>query len=469
MSHTPLPAYTVLLPIPGNKSFFQVDYYMRLFGTDGARGIAMTEISCELAMNIGRALGTVLKKNTDTEYRPRVIIGRDTRLSSMALECALAAGLSSVGADVERFRYAIPTPAVAFITANTGAAAGVVISASHNTFEYNGIKIFGSAGFKLPDAKEDEIEHIALNGGYTLVTGASVGRITERVDYIGMYEQHVKGVITATGDKPVLMDCANGAAYLVAREIFDERFLHFEPDGVNVNDNCGSTHIERLSERAKGFASAFAFDGDADRCLAVDENGSIVNGDKLMAVLALHLKSKGKLHKNLVVATVMSNLGFIKYLNARGIEVLTAKVGDRYVLEEMKRTGASLGGEQSGHVILSEYATTGDGLLTAALILNIMRETGKTLGELTREIEDYPQKLINVVVPADFKDNWQNNPVINTIIREAGEQFEGEGRVLIRASGTEPLIRVMTEGKDPVKVLKWAEGIARVIEAESGK
>jgi phosphoglucosamine mutase len=388
----------------------------------------------------------------------------------MALECALAAGLSGVGADVERFNRAIPTPAVAFITANTGAAAGVVITASHNTFEYNGIKIFGSEGFKLPDAEEDEIEHIALNGGYTLVTGAGVGRITERADYLGMYEQQVKGVIKAkNGGKPVLFDCANGAAYFVAREIFDERFLNFEPNGVNVNDNCGSTHIERLSARAKDFAAAFAFDGDADRCLAVDENGNVVNGDKLMAVLALHLKNKGKLRKNLVVATVMSNLGFIKYLNAHGIEVLTAKVGDRYVLEEMKRTGASLGGEQSGHVILSEYATTGDGLLTAALILNIMRETGKTLGELTCEIEDYPQKLINVVVSAAFRDSWQNNPVIREIISEAEEQFEGEGRVLIRASGTEPLIRVMTEGRDRVKVLKWAESIARVIEDESGK
>jgi phosphoglucosamine mutase len=445
---------------------------MRLFGTDGARGIAMTEISCELAMNIGRALGTVLKMKKAANpagYRPKVIIGRDTRFSSMALECALAAGLSGVGVDVERFRFAIPTPAVAFITVNANADAGVVVTASHNTFEYNGIKIFGSEGFKLPDEEEDEIEHIALNGGYTLVTGADVGRITERVDYIEWYERHIKGVITAVGDKPVLMDCSNGAAYFVAREIFDERFINVEPDGVNVNDHCGSTHIERLSERARDFGAAFAFDGDADRCLAVDENGAIVNGDKLMAVIALHLKNKGKLHKNLVIATVMSNMGFIKYMNAHGIEVQTAKVGDRYVLEEMKKTGATLGGEQSGHVILSEYATTGDGLLTAAMILNIMHETGKTLGELTREIEDYPQKLINITVSAAFKDGWQSNAAVAEVIRQASEQFEGEGRVLIRASGTEPLMRVMTEGRDPVMVLKWAETIAQVIKDESRK
>lgn len=445
----------------------------RLFGTDGARGIAVTELSCELAMNIGRAAAQLLACG-NTGERPRILVGRDTRVSSEVLECALAAGICSVGADAELVGV-VSTPALAYLLVQYGADAGVMISASHNPAEYNGIKLFSRKGRKLPDSTEEELERLIFGeeGAFRLCSGADVGRIVRRENARRDYAEYIKRCAECdlTGMR-IALDCANGSAAETAEEIF--RSLGAEvvavgcsPDGVNINEGCGSTHIEGLCAlvKEKGLDAGFAFDGDADRCLAVDEKGALVDGDKLIAVLARRLKSSGRLRENTAVVTVMSNLGLRNSLLREGIKTVAAKVGDRYVLEEMLGGGYNIGGEQSGHIILSDYATTGDGQLTAVMAARVMQETGQTLSELTADLITYPQTQINVKIPAASKGKWQSCAAVMQMIREAERELGSSGRVLVRESGTEPLIRILTEGKDKQLNRLLAEEIEEMIKA----
>ncbi|MDR1755052.1 MAG: phosphoglucosamine mutase [Eubacterium sp.] len=446
----------------------------RLFGTDGVRGIAITELNCELAMNIGRAAADMIRKNSGK--RPTIQIAKDTRVSSSILEAALTAGITSVGADVELLGV-IPTPALAFLVEECGAfdavssRAGIMISASHNTMEYNGIKIFSGNGFKLTDEQEDEIELAVKAEKFKLVFGAEVGRIRHIYTAVSDYVEHI--IDCAGGDLnglKLLVDSANGSASTTCRPIFnglnaDCEHIYNIPNGININENCGSTHIENLCEQVKQgvYDAAVAFDGDADRCLAVDEKGNIVNGDEIMALLACDMKAQNRLNKDTLVCTVMSNMGFHKYLKNYGINTISAKVGDRYVLEEMLKNGYSLGGEQSGHLIFSDHATTGDGQLTAVKLLSFIKKSGKKLSELVAEIPKYPQMLIGVMADEKKKEKWKGDASVLKIIAEAESAMKEEGRILVRESGTEPLIRVMIEGKDKKQVIMWAEKIADAI------
>lgn len=443
----------------------------RIFGTDGARGVAVTELTCELAMQIGRAAAYVLTRESGKSH-PRILVGMDTRVSSRILESALAAGLASVGANAELLGV-VPTPAVAYLVREYKADAGVMISASHNSVEYNGIKLFSGEGFKLPDSVEEEIEALILDRPeeITLRDGTDVETIMRRSkaadDYIGYIQRCAD--IDLSGMK-IGFDCANGSSAATAEKLFsglgaDGSFIANAPDGTNINDNCGSTHIEKLAAYVKqnGLLAGFAFDGDADRCLAVDENGSVVDGDRLIAAVAKYLKGAGRLRGNTAVVTVMSNLGFHDYMKQNGIDTLCAKVGDRYVLEEMLKHGYNIGGEQSGHIILLDYATTGDGQLTAAMLLKVMKETGKKLSELVCDIKDYPQLLVNVKITEQGKGRWSSTPSITEKIAEAEAQLAGSGRVLVRESGTEPLVRVMVEGKDTQLVKRLADTIAEEV------
>ena len=405
----------------------------RLFGTDGARGVANKDLSPELAMKIGRAAAMVL---IDSEHkRPKVSIGMDTRLSGDMLESAIAAGLCSVGADVLLLGV-IPTPAVAYLVKEYGYDAGVVISASHNPFEYNGIKIFKNDGFKLPDALEEEIEAIILDEVRT----------------------------------PPVKVGANGASSVTAEKLFQYlgcsvSVLSADPDGLNINDNCGSTHIENLQNfvRENHCDVGFAFDGDADRLIAVDENGNVVDGDKIIALCSKDMKENGNLAKDTAVVTVMSNMGFFKFAESEGIHCEKTAVGDRYVLENMLKNGYNIGGEQSGHVIFLDYATTGDGELTAIQILKAMKRSGKKLSELASVMEIYPQVLINVRVSQEGKVRFPDDVEIKKAIAHAEAELGDTGRVLVRASGTEPLIRVMLEGKDTAQIQHLGEVIAEVV------
>ncbi len=442
----------------------------RLFGTDGARGVANSELSCELVMQIGRAAAMVL---TDSEHkRPRVLIGMDTRISSQMLRCAISAGLCSVGADVLDVGF-LPTPAVAFLVQKYGYDAGIMISASHNPCEYNGIKIFKSDGYKLPDALEEKIEEIILDG--TIVPepkiGGEVGRIREadmaRFDYI---EHLLETVDEDFSGIKIALDCANGSASYTAPELFTQLGADFEifsavPNGININRDCGSTHIEALQKLVvdNKCAVGFAFDGDADRLLAVDEKGNVVDGDKIVAICAAALKKQNKLSNNTAVVTVMSNLGFKDFCRKHSIAVETTAVGDRYVLERMLEGGYSIGGEQSGHVIFLDYASTGDGQLTAIQLLQILKQSGKPLSALAEEIEIYPQVMLNVRVSKIGKVRYANDSEIKKAIESAEKELGASGRVLVRVSGTEPLIRVMVEGKDESQIKRLAEEIASVV------
>ncbi len=445
----------------------------RIFGTDGARGVAITELTCELAMQIGRAAAYVLTKESGKAH-PRILVGMDTRVSSRILESALAAGLASVGANAELLGV-VPTPAVAYLVREYKADAGVMISASHNSVEYNGIKLFSGEGFKLPDSVEEEIESLILDRPeeITLRDGTEVGIIMRRSNAADDYINYIQKCadIDLSG-MMIGFDCANGSSAATAEKLFtglgvDGSFTANTPDGTNINDECGSTHIEKLAAYVKenGLQAGFAFDGDADRCLAVDENGNIVDGDRLIAVVAKYLKSIGKLKGDTAVVTVMSNLGFHNYMKQNGINTLCAKVGDRYVLEEMLKYGYNIGGEQSGHIILLDYATTGDGQLTAAMILKVLKETGKKLSELVQDIKDYPQLLVNVKITEQSKGKWNETPSIMECIDLAEREFSGEGRVLVRESGTEPLVRVMLEGKDMDMVTRLTNMIADEVRA----
>ena len=442
----------------------------RLFGTDGARGVANTELTSELAMKIGRAAAMVL---TDAEHsRPKVLIGTDTRLSGDMLKAALAAGLCSVGADV-LILGVVPTPAVAYLVKEYGYDAGIMVSASHNPYEYNGIKIFQGDGYKLPDALEEEIESIILDE--TKVppkkAGAELGRCrrasTAQVDYI----DHIltTSEYRYNGMK-VALDCANGSASTTAERLFkalgcDCYIMGAEPNGENINDNCGSTHVEKLQEfvRENKCDVGFAFDGDADRLIAVDENGNIVDGDKIIAICALNMKETGHLKNDTAVVTVMSNMGFFKFAEEHGIHCEKTKVGDRYVLENMKENGHVIGGEQSGHVIFLDYATTGDGQLTAVQLLRAIKRTGKNLSELASVMEIFPQVLKNVRVSNFGKARFNDDEEIKIAIKKAEEELGDTGRVLVRVSGTEPLVRVMLEGKDEAQIDRLADEIVEVV------
>lgn len=446
----------------------------RIFGTDGARGVAVTELTCERAMEIGRAAAYVLTRESGKAH-PNIIVGMDTRISSKILEAALSAGLASVGANALLLGV-VPTPAVAYLVKKYNADAGVMISASHNTVEYNGIKLFSSEGFKLPDSVEEEIEALILDrkGEIKLRDGIEVGRISRLSSAADDYIQHIRECVGA-GDyagmnRRFCFDCANGSSAATARKLFSYlgtgcEFIADESDGTNINDNCGSTHIDHLCEYVKngGMAAGFAFDGDADRCLAVDENGKVIDGDRIIAVLAKRMKEKRLLKGDAAVVTVMSNLGFHDFMKDNGIKTVCAKVGDRYVLEEMQRGGYNIGGEQSGHIIMHDHATTGDGQLTAAMIIKVMQETGKSLAQLCEGIEDYPQLLVNVKITESGKGQWNKVPAITDCISAAEKELAGNGRVLVRESGTEPLVRVMVEGKDMDTVKRLAESIAEEV------
>ena len=446
----------------------------RIFGTDGARGVAITELTCERAMEIGRAAAYVLTKESGKTH-PNIIVGMDTRISSKILEAALSAGLASVGANALQLGV-VPTPAVAHLVRAYNADAGVMISASHNTVEYNGIKLFSSEGFKLPDSVEEEIEALILDcaADIPLCSGTDVGRITRLANACNDYIRHIRDC-AGTGDYAgdglrFCFDCANGSSSATARRLFSYlggncEFIADEPDGTNINEDCGSTHIEQLCERVKlgGFSAGFAFDGDADRCLAVDEHGNVIDGDRIIAILAKRMKDKGVLKGNAAVVTVMSNLGFHDFMRDNDMKTVCAKVGDRYVLEEMQRGGYNIGGEQSGHIIMLDHATTGDGQLTAAMLIKVMQETGKTLSQLCGDIADYPQLLVNVKIGADSKGKWSSTTAITEAIAQAEAQLGTQGRILVRESGTEPLVRVMVEGKDMALVKSLADSVADAV------
>lgn len=443
----------------------------RLFGTDGVRGVANEELTPLLAMQLGQAGAYVLTR--ENAHKPTIMVGCDTRISGDMLANALMAGACSVGANVV-YVGVVPTPAVAYLTRKYKVDAGVVISASHNPVEFNGIKFFDGNGYKLPDALEDEIDELIKNGmkGIKFRTGSSVGKIKYRTDAREEYINHsMKAVPVSLEGMKIVVDCAEGASYYTSVETLKELgatvvAIHNNPDGTNINANCGSTHMEELMARVvyEKANIGLAFDGDADRMLAVDENGKQVDGDQIMAIVGNHMKNKGTLKDNTIVATVMSNLGFFLMGKECGIKMEQTKVGDRYVLERMKEIGANLGGEQSGHIIFLDENTTGDGLLSALHLLEVLVETGKPLSELASIMEVLPQALINARVPNHKKESYMEYPEIAEAIEKLSEKFAGEGRVLIRPSGTEPLVRVMIEGKDQEQIEVEARKLADLIQ-----
>lgn len=443
----------------------------RLFGTDGVRGVANDELTPLLAMQLGQAGAFVLTR--ENMHKPTIMVGCDTRISGDMLANALMAGICSVGANAV-YVGVIPTPAVAYLTRKYKVDAGVVISASHNPVEFNGIKFFDGNGYKLPDALEDEIEAIIKSdmSGIKFPIGSNVGKIKYRTDSREEYINHsIQSVnVDLTGLK-IVVDCAEGAAYYTSVEALRELggnivAIHNMPDGTNINANCGSTHMQELQARVV-FEKAdigLAFDGDADRLLAVDEMGNIVDGDQIMAIVGNHMKENGELANDTIVATVMSNLGFFLMAEKNGIHMEQTKVGDRYVLERMKEIDASLGGEQSGHIIFLNENTTGDGLLSALHLLKVMVETGEKLSELASIMEVLPQALVNAKVPNHKKERYMEYPEIADAIQKLTDKFAGEGRVLIRPSGTEPLVRVMIEGKDQKMIEGEAKRLAELIQ-----
>jgi len=444
----------------------------KYFGTDGVRGVANSELTPELAFKLGRFGGYVLTKDKE---RPKVIIGRDTRISGHMLEGALVAGLLSIGAEVMRLGV-ISTPGVAYLTRALGAEAGVMISASHNPVQDNGIKFFGPDGFKLSDEQEEQIEQLMDQEEDTLPRpiGANLGQVSDYFEGGQKYLQFLKQTVDEefTG-LHIALDCAHGATSSLATHLFadldaDVSTIGTSPNGLNINDGVGSTHPETLAAfvKEKGADVGLAFDGDGDRLIAIDENGEIVDGDQIMYICAKHLKEQGLLKNDTVVSTVMSNLGFYKALEAEGLKSIQTKVGDRYVVEEMKKNDYKLGGEQSGHIIFLDYNTTGDGLLTAIQLVNIMKITGKKLSELASEVEKYPQLLVNVKVTDKYQ--VMENDKVKAIIEEVENEMAGNGRILVRPSGTEPLVRVMAEAPTEEACQEYVEKIAEVIRTEMG-
>ena len=446
----------------------------KYFGTDGVRGEANVELTPELAFKLGRFGGYVLSQH-ETEA-PKVFVGRDTRISGKMLESALVAGLLSVGIHVYKLGV-LATPAVAYLVKTEGASAGVMISASHNPALDNGIKFFGGDGFKLDDEKEAEIEALldATEDTLPRPSAEGLGTLVDYPEGLRKYEGYLVSTGTPLEGMKVALDTANGAASTSARQIFADlgaqlTVIGETPDGLNINLNVGSTHPEALQELVKETQSAIglAFDGDSDRLIAVDENGDIVDGDKIMYIIGKYLSEKGQLAQNTIVTTVMSNLGFHKALESAGINKAVTAVGDRYVVEEMRKSGYNLGGEQSGHVILMDYNTTGDGQLSAVQLTKIMKETGKSLSQLASEVTIYPQKLVNIRVENAMKEKAMEVPAIKTIIEKMEEEMAGNGRILVRPSGTEPLLRVMAEAPTTEEVNYYVDTIAAVVKDEIG-
>ena len=448
----------------------------KYFGTDGIRRIANTELSPELVYKVAKAGAYVLSKHTD--HIPTILIGRDTRISGTLIESAMVAGFLSYGANVKLLGV-IPTPAVAYLTRKLNADAGVVISASHNTYEFNGIKYFSNKGMKIPDTLEEEIEEVMESGKLDKLTAVNekIGVSEYCLDLVNEYiyffrknfddnlEQYPKDNFV------VGLDTANGATYQVAEKIFKAlgipyKIINNQPDGININQNCGSTHLEALKKFVveNHLSLGVAYDGDGDRCLAIDEKGNEIDGDKLLAIISQNLRKKAKLKKDTIVATVMSNLGLNKYVKENELQLIQTKVGDRYVLEEMLKQGYNLGGEQSGHIILLDYNPTGDGILTSLMLIQTMLEENKKASELASIVKLYPQVLINAKVSSEKKYDYEKNEDIKQAIQKLETEFAGNGRVLIRPSGTEPLVRVMIEGEDQDYITKKAQDIVNLIE-----
>ena len=438
----------------------------KYFGTDGIRGIAGESLTADLSFKVGKALGKLL---TEKKEHPKVVIGRDTRISCDMIEQALTAGLTSTGVNVMTVGT-IPTPAIAYLTKTIETDSGIMISASHNPYQDNGIKIFGPDGFKLTDEQELEIESLIDNSEQ--IKNASfekIGKLYGGSELSQKYVQHIKQSISGDlSDIKIALDCANGATTGVAPYIFgdleaDIETIGCQPNGININDNVGSTKIDTISAFVKenNVDVGFAFDGDGDRVLAVDANGNIVDGDKIMFILAKHLKEQGELKDNMVVSTVMSNIGFYKAIEENGLQSVKTAVGDRYVVEEMRNNNYSLGGEQSGHIILMNYATTGDGILTAVKLASIIKSTGKSLEELASEVSIYPQKLVNIKV-IDKKAAMEDYEILAEC-EKVEKELEGNGRILLRASGTENLIRVMVEASSDELTDKYCEQVAKIV------
>ncbi len=444
----------------------------RLFGTDGVRGLVNEFLTPELAYHLGRAAASYFGQSVD---RPTFLIGRDTRISGGMLENALASGICAVGGDVIILGEA-PTPAIAYLVRQKGCTAGVVISASHNPYPDNGIKFFDGNGFKLPDAVEDEIEKLCTASADDCLprpTKGDIGQIFYHQDWVEEYVNFVVSTSDMLTGLKVVYDGAHGAASYVGPKILRQLgaevvAINVTPTGTNINDNAGSTHLEGLQEAVlrEGAQVGIANDGDADRCLMVDEKGQVLDGDQIMLLCGLHLKEQGKLKENMIVGTVMSNIGFHKAAKELGMQTCSTAVGDRYVLEKMLAEGYSIGGEQSGHVIFLDYNSTGDGLLTAVQTLSIMKEKGKSLSELAGLMTKYPQLLVNVRVLT--KAGWETNTAIQDVIREAEEELGANGRILVRPSGTEPLIRVMAEGPEQEQLDELCHRIGHVIRIEQG-
>lgn len=448
----------------------------KYFGTDGIRRIANTELSPELVYKVAKAGAYVLSKHTD--HAPMILIGRDTRISGTLIESAMTAGFLSYGANVKLLEV-MPTPAVAYLTRKLKADASVVISASHNTYEFNGVKYFSNKGMKIPDDLEEEIEEVMESGKLEELTAVNdkIGVSEICTDLIEEYVYFFRKTFDEMVEKfnrddfAVAIDTANGATYKVAEKVFktlgiNYRIIHNNPDGININQDCGSTHLESLKDYVikNEMSLGIAYDGDGDRCLAVDEKGNTIDGDQIMAIVANYLKEKGKLNDNTLVATVMSNLGLNKFSEKEGIQFKQTKVGDRYVLEEMLRNNYNLGGEQSGHVIFLDYNPTGDGILTSLMLIQVLLEKKITASKACELIQIYPQVLINAKVEASKKYDYEKDEKIKEAIQQVEKEFAGKGRVLIRPSGTEPLVRVMIEGEDQNYITKKAEELVDLIE-----
>ncbi len=448
----------------------------KYFGTDGIRGEANRELTVELSMRLGYALAYYLKKKNPNKKKINVVIGSDTRISGYMLRSALMAGLSSMGVHIN-YVGVLPTPGVAYLTQLKSADAGIMISASHNPAKDNGIKIFQSNGNKLPDEIELELEKLIDNYdeiSKECVVGDKVGKVLMEDDDYFLYRDYL--LSTVKGDfsgMKIILDAANGAAFKLARSVFSRLgaeivSINDLPNGTNINVKCGSTHPEILAKVVVGYSAdlGLAYDGDADRLIAVDRYGNIIDGDKIISILAISLKKEDKLNSNKVVTTVMSNMGFEKYLEDNGIKLVRANVGDRYVIAKMREQGLNIGGEQSGHIVMSDYNTTGDGVLVSLKLVEALRNCNKTIDELVEGIVDWPQVLINVRVENSKKDNWDKNKAIKDIIAKKEREMDGLGRVLVRTSGTEPLVRVMVEGKDEEQVNKVAEEISEVVKTQ---
>lgn len=447
----------------------------RLFGTDGVRGEANVTLLPEMAYRLGRAATIYFGK--ESEEQPLIIIGRDTRISGEMFESALTAGICSAGGRTE-LAGIIPTPAIAYLARKHKAKAGIVISASHNPFHDNGIKFFGGDGYKLPDAVEDELEAIVhqleTDDNYPRPTAEHIGHIEYRTDLLNQYMEFVLSTCKERFDGvKVVLDCANGAAYEAMPKILrrlgaNVKVIHALPNGTNINDGCGSTHLESLQKAVleNGADFGIAHDGDADRCLCVDEKGQVIDGDHILVMCAMDMMKEGKLPYNTVVTTVMANIGFHQAIKKAGGRAEITKVGDRYVLENMLKNGYKIGGEQSGHIIFTDYSTTGDGLITALQVLSSLKRSGRKASDLTALMTTYPQLLVNVKVAT--KEGWETNEAIKEAIAEGDKELGENGRILVRPSGTEPLIRVMAEGPDQAQLDRICHAIADVVKKEQG-